>query len=190
MAVRLKCPVCEEKFRWEFNDANRWPRNCPMCGSFVGIDRPDDEIVMPAIRSANTRRNDQVYRDMEAASEVRAEQAAVLAGTTAADMSSLKITNLNDRKDAEVAAPTVNNAVSQFMHQTGVGGATPGAQGLAYSNAVSFGPHPNSGARMRSLIQGQHQDMAAKVAPGSDAMGTVSQVDALETIQPGYRRRA
>lgn len=128
MAVMLQCPDCEKKFRWQFSEESRWPSHCPECGSYMGIDRADDDIVMPFLRSAKTTANDKLYRDMEAGSERRAEMAAEMAGVPVSEMSDLKITNLNDRRDAEVAAMPVQNSVTQHMETMNQRGAQFGYQ--------------------------------------------------------------
>lgn len=106
MAVILRCPECEGKFKWAAG-TEEWPKHCPLCGAYVGIDRADDDIVLPFIRSARAKSIDQVYRDIEKSSEHRAEQAAQMAGVPVSEMSGLKITDLNDRRDSEIAAPKV-----------------------------------------------------------------------------------
>lgn len=175
MGFALRCPDCRGKFPWDPN--TKFPRFCPVNGCDLGEERAEDGVVMPFIRSAKTKANDQVYRQMETASERRAEAAAEMLGVPASDMSDMKITNLNDRRDAEVAAMPVNNAVSQQMDLMRASGGQAGfvQTGAEYSAAVQQGPFPNAGAKMRSLI---HQ-----------SNGAVSDRPALETLQPGYRVR-
>lgn len=114
------------------------------------------EISMPAIRSARTKANDQVYRQMEAASEHRAEKAAEALGVPVSEMSDMKITNLNDRRDAEVAVVPVNNAVTQQMEVLNARGGqfgftSPDAAG--FKEGVKQGPYPNAGAKTVSTVQ-------------------------------------
>ncbi len=177
MAVTLRCPDCRGKFPW--NAKKAWPRHCPLCDADISNDRDDDDVVMPAFISARTKHHDNYYRNMEKGSEFRAEAAAELAGTTASEMSGLKITNLNDRRDAEIAAIPVKNPVSDLM-STGVGGFQ-GANGVAYSAGVQQGPAPNMGAQMMTKIRGHQTQISGGTA--------VSDRPALETQQPGYRRR-
>lgn len=181
MAVMLKCPDCEQKFRWTFSDESKWPSHCPLCGEYMGIDTPDDEIVMPAFISARTKANDKVYRDMESGSERRAELAAEAAGCSVADMAGLKITDMNDRRDCEIAAKEVSNSVTQFMDNNPQIGGFKGADGVGYSGAVQSGPLPNAGAKMRTFIQDHH----AVISKGD----AVSNRPGLETQAPNYRRR-
>lgn len=178
MAFRLRCPVCRKAFAYEPGTA--YPDECPVCETYIGSGRKDAEIVMPFIRSSTMKNIDGTYREMEKASERRAEQAAQLAGVPTSEMSGLKITNLQDaRREGDVAAVPVQNDVSRFMEQTGIGGFR-GVDGSGYSAAVQTGPSPNVGARMRTALQGHH---------GVVTGGAVSDRPALETQQPGYRRR-
>ncbi len=179
MPLVVRCPACRKKFAWK--SGTDLPDECPLCDAKVGSDRPDDEIVMPSLRSARTSVADRVYRDMEKGSEHRMHLAAEVGGGTATDYSSLKITDMNDNLRAgDIAAKEVSNPVTQFMAQTGIGGFT-GGQGVGYSGAVQTGPSPNAGARMRTTLQQHH----ATISHGA----AVSDVPALETQQPGYRRR-
>ena len=177
MGFLLRCPDCRGKFPW--TKEARFPRFCPLCKSDMGEERDDDDVVMPAFLSPTTKRTDQVYRDTEKGSEVRAQAAAELAGTSVSDMSNLKITDMNDRRDSPVAYKEVVNPVTQFMAQTGIGGFR-GPDGLGYSGAVQAGPSPNAGAKMRTALQEAHSRLSG---------GAVSDRPALETQQPGYRRR-
>ena len=137
-------------------------------------------ICMPSIRTnARTRGVDKVYRDIEKASEQRAEEAASMLGVSKADMSDLKITDLRStRHEGDVAAVPVNNEVSRLIDR-GVGGFQ--GDGAGYSGGVQTGPVPNAGAHMRTHLQNHH----GKVTGGAG----VSDRPALETTYPDYRRR-
>lgn len=170
----LRCPECRKKFAWD--PKATWPEQCPFPECAAVMDGGDDTVIsMPAFLSAKTKATDGVYEGMVKGSEFRAQAAAELAGVPVSDMSSLKITDLNTRRDAEIMAVTPNNPVSQMMAQ-GVGGFQ-GPNGAAYGGAVASGPFPNVGARTRTMIQNQHPAVATSDRP------------ALETAQPGYRRR-
>lgn len=201
MAVILKCPHCETKFRCEFSDESRWPDYCPnkKCGIYMGVDVADDDIVMPSIRHATTVASDKVYRDIEAGSEVRAQMAAEQLGVPVSEMSDIKITDLSDRRDTEIAAIPVRNEVTRMMDAApaGITGFA-GNNGVGYSGAVQTGPFPNAGAHMRNMIQQNHSQMVQRHAVGKDEAGrpvipsgdVVSDRPGVETAQPGYRRRA
>jgi hypothetical protein len=177
MAFALRCPECRKSFRQDPSEP--WPRYCPMCSADMGEEKDDNVICLPAFLSAGSRANDQVYRDIEQKSEFRAQQAAELAGVPVADMSGLKITDLNPTIHAgAVAAPVVSNEVTRHMEMINARGGNLGWQGsnaVEYSGAVQSGPHPNVGAKMRSMIQQKN--------------GMVSDRPAIETTQPGYRVR-
>ena len=97
-----KCPDCDGKFPWE--PTKGYPKACPLCGFDTSL--PDDAsaIVLPAFLSTASKNNDKLYRDMEKGSEFRAHAAAEMAGVPVSEMSGLKITDLNDRRDAEISA--------------------------------------------------------------------------------------
>lgn len=179
----LKCSACETKFSWSFAEKGKWPDYCenPDCTTFIGNTRADNDIVMPSLRGAETKHYDDFYRKMEKGSEHRAELAAEFAGATPAEMSALKITNLNDRRDAEIAAMPVSNSVTKFMDANPNAAGFRGSEGLGYSAAVAQGPAPNAGARMMTTLRNHQASISGGVA--------VSDRPALETNQPGYRRR-
>jgi hypothetical protein len=97
-----KCPECAGKFPWE--PTKGYPKACPLCGFDTSL--PDDAtaIVLPAFLSSASKANDKLYRDMEKGSEFRAHAAAEAAGVPVSEMAGLKITDLNDRRDAEISA--------------------------------------------------------------------------------------
>jgi hypothetical protein len=113
MPIVLKCPACREKFKYDVSQG--WPDECPICHTDINNRRADDDVVMPNILSFKTKNNDKVARDIMDGSEQRAEMAAALAGTPVSEMSSLKITDLNDRNDTQFAAKEVVNDVTHRM---------------------------------------------------------------------------
>ena len=155
MGFKLRCPDCRDTFPWDPKAA--WPRFCPMCKSDINNDRDDDDIVMPFVRtSAKTKSIDQFYRTEEKKSEERVNMAAEAAGCSPSEMSDLKLTNLNDRKDAEIAAIPVRNSVTEQMdhmqrlgHPAGFGNINP----VGMADQVKSGPHPNAGARSLQRLQ-------------------------------------
>ncbi len=178
----VRCTTCGTKFSWSFAEKGKWPDYCenPECKTYMGTGRADDDIVMPSLKTAKSRFFDDYYRKMEAGSEFRAEKAAELTGATKEEMSGLKITNLNDRRDAEIAAMPVKNTVTDFMAQTGQGGFQ-GGQGVEYSGPVQQGPFPNAGARTQTGLRGIHAQLTGGTAS--------SDRPANEVLAPGYRRR-
>jgi hypothetical protein len=154
MPIVLKCPACREKFKYDVSQG--WPDECPICHTDINNRRADDDVVMPNILSFKTKNNDKVARDIMDGSEQRAEMAAALAGTPVSEMSSLKITDLNDRRDAEFAAKDVVNPVTQHMAAMQAAGlpvgygANDGPQRAAMAHT---GVEPYAGARARSMLQ-------------------------------------
>lgn len=180
MASKLRCPACRVTFPWD--PAKGFPEYCPneTCTTRIAHDRADHDVVTPFIRHAKTKANDQVYRQIETASQQRAEAAAEMAGVPVADMADLKITDLRStRHEGDVAAVPVNNEVSRLIDR-GIGGFQ-GGEAAEYGAAVQTGPFPNAGAQMRTQLQNYH----GKITHGAG----ISDMPAKETLQPGYRRR-
>ena len=181
MAVVLRCPACREKFKYDVSVG--WPDRCPICKEDINNYRADDDIVCPAFLSPKSKANDKVARDIMDGSETRANMAAAMAGVPASEMDNLKITNLNDRRDAEIAAMPVNNPVSQHMAQmqargmpVGFGAGNAQAQGHA-ANAHT-GSEPYAGIRTRNRVQNALRPVGMAPLP-------------LEiTNNPNYRRPA
>ena len=116
MAVVARCPHCRGRFPWD--PKLGFPTRCPLPGCDYVSDREHDETVicMPSLRSAATKNNDKVYRDIEKSSEVRAQMAADAAGVPVSEMSNLKITNMRDNvQSGETYAMPVRNEVSRQM---------------------------------------------------------------------------
>jgi hypothetical protein len=172
MGQVLVCNACRTRIPFQ----GEWPDECPGCGMDTSLPERD-EVALPAFISPKKAATDKVYRDIEAASESRAQAAADMLGTSASEMSDLKITNLNDRRDAEVAAMPVNNAVTHHMDLMRARGLPTGFGAPVDFGAVSSGVEPNAGARARVRLQRALPPIASAPEP-------------LEVMQPGYRRRA
>ena len=182
MGYSLVCSEC--RGRTPFNGT--YPRFCSHCGADTSPPVDDGTIACPAFLSAKTKATDKVYRDTERGSEIRMQAAAELAGCDPSEMSNLKITNMNDRRDAEIAAMPVVNDVTRMMDAMPKGNpfgfnANQYGGGVELSPDVQAGPYPNAGARMRTAIHGFHSQFTGGVAS--------SDMPAQETMQPGYRRR-
>lgn len=158
--MKLRCPFCRDAFPWESDLP--WPKACPLCAEAIGIpDRGDNGVVMPFIRSPRMKQTDKIYRDMEVGSEVRAEKAAELTGSSVADMSALKITNMNDGMRAGDVASMEARAADEAMKRLQAASPAPVGftpNGSGYSDGVSSGAinvngrittgiEPNAGAR-------------------------------------------
>jgi len=121
-------------------------------------------VVMPFIRSAKTSNNDKLYRDMERGSEFRAEKAAELTGASVADMSSLKITDMNDQMRAgDMAAKAEADAAMARLKATTkapIGFAENGAEfsagissgAISVNGQIMTGIEPNAGARAAQRV--------------------------------------
>jgi hypothetical protein len=133
MAVLLKCPSCREKFKYDVSDG--WPDKCPICKVDINNRRDDDDVVVPNILSFRTRTIDAVPRGIMDGSEKRAELAAAMAGVPVDEMANLKVTDLSDRRDSEVAVKPVVNAVTQQMDMIQARG---GAVGFGAPNGAEY----------------------------------------------------
>lgn len=156
MAVVLRCPACREKFKYDVTVG--WPDNCPLCKTDINNYRADDDVVMPNIFSLKSKATDKVARDIMDGSETRAQLAAGMAGVPVEEMNNLKITNLNDRKDAEIAAMPVNNAVTQHMDNMKrqgmpVGFGTNAADAMGRAATAHTGADSYAGLRTRNMLQ-------------------------------------
>lgn len=180
MPVSAICPECRKKFPW--NVALGYPKSCPICKFSIGHNVPDNVVVMPAIRTSKTSATDALYREMEHSSERRAEAAAEMAGTSVEDMAGLKITDLNSAtREGDVAAVPVVNDVTRMMEAAPQATGFNSGAGLQFSQGSAVGPHASAGARMRTALHNHHSNFTGGAA--------TSDTPALETQQPGYRRR-
>src|SRR5215469_7270667 len=166
---QIRCPGCRKAFPWD--PAVALPERCPLpdC-DYVAPKRenPDGVIVIaaPFIGSAKTKATDSCYRQLEESSARRAEMAAEMAGVPVSEMSHLKVTNIRDTKEGEIAAMPVVNDVTRQMDrikamggQAGWAGAgqpidTGTADGsITVNGQVIRGIQPRAGIRAMDQIQ-------------------------------------
>lgn len=165
------CSACNGVFKFFHASADSpSPDCCQLCGAVL-----DDEAVpvfvpqAPGIRkSVLVKSENQVYRQMEAASIARAEEARSAHNLTADQANAIKITNmreLGDMREGDTAAispPTSTNQVAQLMAQH------PGQGGF---NAIGENPgaayrlgHADAGAETHStLIRPNHARIADRM---------------------------
>lgn len=159
MAVILKCPLCRQKFKYDVSKG--WPDNCEICGEDINNRRVDDDVVCPAFLSQKSKNNDKVARDIMDGSETRAGLAAAMAGVPVSEMSGLKITDLNDRNDAQFGAKDEVNDVTRHMDAMQArgmpvgfgGGGDPVANAMGRAAAAHTGDTPYAGLRERNRLQ-------------------------------------
>jgi hypothetical protein len=155
MAIRYRCPdsACRKTFPWD--SAAKPPQLCPHCG-YSYAERDDSVVYMPNFLSDKTKSIEAVARGVMDGSEVRAQLAAEAAGVDVSEMSSLKVTNLNDGRQSEFATKDVSNPVTQVMAQTpGLTGFQP--NGAAFASATSQGPYARAGANIATKMSNMHQ---------------------------------
>lgn len=141
---------------------------------------------MPHIGRPTTKATDGHYRAMEEGSEHRANVAREM-GLDAEAAAALKITDMRDRvHEGEMSAIPVNNPVSQIMAQAPPGTVGYQNHGVQYSPAVRSGQYPNAGAHTMQALRTVHSHF---LRDAGHVGTTTSDIPALETVQPGYRRR-
>lgn len=179
MRRRYRCPSCHGLFDYDHHpslESDPLPDDCPYS---CGYSQAMPEALMTPHLATNTivQSVDNVTRGMEEGAEMRAQMAQEHGGLDAAEVSGLKMTDQKDNlRYGDTSYAPVNNPVSQMMT------AAPGSVGfssggLGYSSTVSQGPYPNAGLRAMLDVQKKFGTMA----PSRPA---------LETLQPGYKRRA
>ena len=166
MAFQIRCAICRQAFPYKPTDG--MPELCPnpQCQSRMASDRADDDIVMPFIRSARTDATDKVYRDMEKGSETRAQIAAEMTGASVAEMSGLKITDMNDRqRPGDIAALQPTPEMGQHFQSNGAEFMAGNAAGaVAVNGQVTNGIVPRAGATAVEKLRGAMGQGAWNVA--------------------------
>lgn len=155
MAIRYRCPdsACRKTFPWD--SASDPPSLCPHCG-YSYAERDDSVVYMPNFMSDKTKSIEKVARGVMDGSEVRAQLAAEAAGVDVSEMSSLKVTNLNDGRQSEFATKDVSNPVTQVMAQTpGLTGFQ--QNGAAFAGATNQGAYARAGANIVTKMTNHHQ---------------------------------
>ena len=178
----LRCPDCSATFPWLFleRDESDFPNCCPRCGN-VMTDEPQSLPGGFSIGTAKGKAVDLTYRQIEDASNVRAE---------AAGDPSLKITNMKDNlREGDVAAmapqpsreyqnqvAAASEAAGGFNHwqHSGMGGVST-EQTLALARA---GAREGTGAgvdrRQTALHRGAGRPVLLVGGAGKDALPWVS----------------
>jgi len=180
MAVKLRCKYCEQKFIWKAG-LEECPQECPLCHADISVP-PTGEINMPMMSFGKAKIGDRVFREMEAGAEHRINVASEMTGLPKSDFNDLKITNMKDNMRAgDVAAvePRISPEMTQAMQTSN----NLSQFGLQFSAGTSHGPYANRGAEWQGIVRKQHGHFAPH------AVASMSDRPALETVQPGYRRR-
>lgn len=94
------CPDCKGQFDHLHHPSDEPPPDyCPLCGANVSGKRKkrlSRVVTAPAIKTVVSKSADQVYRQMEDSSNVRAQQAAEILGVHPSKLSNMKMTNMKD----------------------------------------------------------------------------------------------
>lgn len=190
---RYRCPSCEGVFVYDHHpsiEADPLPDGaaCPHCG-FVAETEYPAAIVAPAIRRTIVKAVDGLHRAMEEGADHRAVVAQEQFGLDASEASVMRETNsLDGLRQGDTSFAPVQNEVSRLVeaHPQALGFQGGAAQGMALSPQVQSGAFPNAGLRAMEQVRAAH---AGLVASTGHKAAVTSSLPALETQQPGYRRR-
>lgn len=197
---RYRCPSCTTVFPYDHHPSVALDpvRFCPKCGFDQEM---DPALVTPHIGRSIGKNTDDMYRQMEAGAEFRAQLGQEVHGMDSSEAANMKITDMRDNlREGDMAAVPVDNPLSrQIDASAGTLGFVNGgaiAQGLEQS--VVQGHHKNAGLNaMLKLRQGHAMTAASRITAGTQNTGGAAlaspgmTVDrpALETQAPQYRKR-
>lgn len=187
---RYQCPECLYEFSYDHHptiEADPCPRFCAQCGFDTDGDY-DAALVMPHIGRPIRQNVDGMHRAMEEGAEFRAEMAREQFGLDQQQANAMKLTDMKDNlREGDTGDIPVKNDVTQIMEAApqGMFGFQQ-AVGAQYSSTVSEGQYPNAGARAMQVVRAQH---GQRVAASGHAAPVTSSLPAIETQQPGYKRR-
>ncbi len=164
------------------------PRFCPTCGFDSEAEDYTPALTSPHIAKTIGRAVDDTHKAMEEGANFRAEISRERFGLDAAEANAIKSTDSADYlRPGDTSDAPVNNPITQVMQASPPGMfGFQGAAGLGYSGAVAEGPNPNAGARAQNALRQHH---AQSMANSGHVGATTSNLPALETVAPGYRRR-
>lgn len=169
------CPDCQGQFDFLHHPNDEPPpSHCPLCGADVSgkekkqkTRRLKRAVTAPAIKTVVSKSADQVYRQLETASQTRQEQAAQMLGVDARTLGSMKMTNMKDNlrvgEMSNIPAPAakiagnVNDALrpgSGFQGSSNIPVGLPGRPVQEMNNA------------MASVFQNHRSMVQATVAAG------------------------
>lgn len=165
------CSACNGIFKFFRATSDSPPPDCcQLCGAI--LDDSAEPVFVPQApgirKSVLVKSENQVYRQMEAASIARAEEARSVHGLSAEQASAIKITNmreLGDMREGDTAAispPQRDNQVTQLMQQhPGHAGFNPIGENPGAAFALG---HADAGEATRStLIRPNHAQIAARM---------------------------
>ncbi len=189
---RYRCPNCHRQFDYDHHPsivADPLPDWCPYEDCGYSVEDATAGIVAPHIGGASIVASvDNTIRGMEDGAEVRA-QMAIEHGMDPGEAAQLRLTNQRDNLRAgDTSDMPVVNDVTRAMAAMPAGSVGFQSGGLGYSSTVSQGPFPNAGLRAMMEVRNAHERVAARVTGGAGS-GFVADRPALETLQPGYKRR-
>lgn len=158
-----QCPECEGIFEYLHLRVDDLPPSfCPLCGASTSDVEP--EVSSPHITKSIGKTADGVYRAMEEGSQARAAMAAEASGASVEDMSAMRITDMKDNaREGETAVASADNAVSQFMASTHIGGMQSAEAGAQFAATTNTGPYARAGAAAAKTALAGHSQRAQQV---------------------------
>ena len=150
-----ECPGCGGRFdHLHMRSTEEPPYFCPLCGTSKRDVHPD--LSAPHIRQTIGVVADNVYRQMETASQARAEMAAEMLGESVSEMSAMKMTDMKDSlREGDLSAPRVaaNVAGSGIQSAAAVQG---------HIAAAKAAPDRGGALRMADVVKASHPSRVAR----------------------------
>jgi hypothetical protein len=159
MKYKLKCNFCQETFT---HIGNSFPRNCPLCFAYVGLDGKP-EVNLPFLSKAVNKTPDVLNRQMETMANDRRYLAAEMTGNPVSDFDSMKHTNMRDGlKEGDTSfVPIKQNAPEELKATFGNGAG--GQVDPAILQGVRSGGNPNYGSKQIPSVNQWHRQNAHRV---------------------------
>ena len=164
------CPDCGGTFTIRHNpDDMTPPSSCHLCG--VDVVKRRKKRTLKEVPNPNARLPlfgkvapgvDQMYRQMESASEVRAEMAAEAAGVDKSAMSHLKMTNMADNLKIGESAPPAPVPATELRGQP-YGNISFQQNGAQYAQSISSGPDARAGLAAMGKVTALHAQQGQKI---------------------------
>lgn len=173
---KYQCPECNGLFTYLHhpNEDVDPVRDCPLCGYTIRDDVDNvytQAITAPVIHKQENKSADIVYRAMENASAVRAEEAANALGVSVSDVADMKITDMKDNlREGDVAAmPTTARAPEPVamppvpINDPRQGSFRGSSDTAEYAKSTRTGPFAGAGMSTANMISSRHESTRASV---------------------------
>lgn len=162
--VEYECPDCNGRFTYRFfKTDDKPPERCELCGSYMGDDPEHLPVLSVNISTAKNKVGDDLYRKMEDSSKARIEAVAEMTGSSASELSAMKVTDMKDNgREGDTHAPSVHKAVTNLTLNGQI--APPAMQGAQARQAIPFTTAgPNALTTRRVLGSMPHAGIASSM---------------------------